>query len=277
MAKYNPGSIISEIRGSVGDDTYSKNAYGPYVKQKLTQTVRNTAYQLVIRDAITTANTDYKNLTDDQFKTWESYVEEHLRSNGLSNRIKISVFNEFCARYVNRALAGSTATGFDAYPPCNEFSTITNLIASGGTFVGTIETQNFNGSTTVAVYATQPLSPTVRSIPKSIYNFIGTVTVSSGSENVDLTAQYIERYPELGDGTDKRIGVMIKNIRTDNFAGGSKFYTNVLTDGTFPNPPEAGYQAILTYAVSQGFTLPSKVIQYWQNDLYKKSLGDQLH
>lgn len=273
MAKFNPGSLISEIRGSVGDDTYSKNAFGPYVKQKLTQTVRNTSFQILIRDAITDANIEYKNLTDDDFKTWTEFVRQHPESNRLSQRINISAYNEFCRRYVNRALMGSSSTGFSAEPACDQFSTMTNVVASVGMLTGTIKTQNYNGTATVAVYATPPLSPTIRSINPSLYNFIGTVNISSDSEDVDLTQLYLDRYQIFGDGLVKRIGIVVKNIRYDNFASGSKFTMNTVTDGTFPLVPPAGYQAILTYATSQGFTLPSIKVQYNQALLYQALLN----
>ena len=275
MAKFNPGSIISEIRGSVGDDTYSKNAFGPYVKQKLTQTVRNTSFQQVIRQAFIDGNDAYKLLTDEEFRSWNEFVDQHLRSNGLSQKIRISAYNEFISRYVNRALLSSSATGFDAQPPCNQFSIITDLVASGGTLTGTINTENFDGSTIVAVYATDLLSPTIRSINPSVYNFIGVIQPSSASESVDLTQMFVDRYPSFGDGSVKRIGVMIKNIRSENFAEGTKMYTNILTDGTFPAQVSTEYQAILTYAVSQAFTVPSIPVQYHQNFLLMtlKTLG----
>lgn len=275
MAKFNPGSLISEIRGSVGDDTYSKNAFGPYVKQKLTQTVRNTSFQQVIRQAFIDGNDAYKLLSDEEFKSWSEFVDQHLRSNGLSQRIRISAYNEFISRYVNRALLGSTATGFDAQPPCNQFSTITDLVASSGMLSATINTQNYDGTAVVAIYATEILSPTIRSINPSLYNFIGVLSLASGSDIVDLTQMYLDRYQAFGDGTVKRIGIMIKNIRDDNFAEGTKMYTNVLTDGTFPAEVSTEYQAILTYAGSQAFTVPSIPIQYQQNlfILAMQSLG----
>lgn len=267
MAKFNPASIISEIRGSVGNQTYSRNAYGPYVKGKLTQTVRNTPYQQKMRQALADGVTAYRSLSDEDYKSWLAYVEQKLKSNGLSRKIKLDVFNEYVGRYINAAIIDAMITSITPEPFVTEFSRISSVSQSGASLQIQVDTTNWTGSTNLAIYATAPLPTSVRAPSKSAYNLIGWSSLFSNSDVIDITEIYSNRYYQYQDGTPKRIFIAVKNINVDNLAASEKSYNQVVTDGTWPLPINSTYEAVINYAVANSITLPSQQIQYAQNSL----------
>ena len=267
MAKFNPASIISEISGSVGNQTYSRNAYGPYVKGKLTQTVRNTQYQQKMRQALADGVTAYRSLSDEDYKSWLAYVEQKLKSNGLSRKIKLDVFNEYVGRYINAAIIDTVITSITPGPFVTEFSRISSVSQSGTSLQIQVDTTNWTGSTNLAIYATAPLPTSVRAPSQSAYNLIGWSYLFSNSDIIDITDMYSNRYYQYQDGTPKRIFIAVKNINVDNLAASEKSYNQVVTDGTWPLPINPTYEAVINYAIANSITLPSQQIQYAQNAL----------
>jgi len=74
------GSIVSDIRGSVGDETYSRNQGGIYIRGRVTPTYTNTADQQAVRAAITALSQAWSStLTDGQRDSWRTYAHSNPR------------------------------------------------------------------------------------------------------------------------------------------------------------------------------------------------------
>lgn len=95
MAKFNEGALISEIRGSIADQTYSKNAAGPYVKSKLTQTNPNTSYQQIARDYFAFITTQWRTLTDANRNAWIAKAKEENSHHNITSNSHKAGFNFF--------------------------------------------------------------------------------------------------------------------------------------------------------------------------------------
>jgi len=95
MAKITEGSIISEIRGSVGLQTYSKNKAGAYVKAKINQTVTSTLYQLTYRDYMSQCVAGWKTLTDAERLEWASWAQLEPSHHNLPGTSTKAGFNFF--------------------------------------------------------------------------------------------------------------------------------------------------------------------------------------
>lgn len=102
------GAIVSEVRGSVGSRTFSKNAYGPYVKNKLVQTNPNTAKQRTYRNRVRNAVNAWRNLTEDERRMWKNWALENPRTNTLGKQVVLSGFNMFVSATLNRALVNAS-------------------------------------------------------------------------------------------------------------------------------------------------------------------------
>lgn len=106
------GAIVSEVRGSVGSRTFSKNAYGPYVKNKLIQTNPNTAKQQGKRSTFRNAVQAWQALTDDQRKLWRNWALENPTKNSLGKQVVLSGFNMFISCYMNKSTVGALSRPF---------------------------------------------------------------------------------------------------------------------------------------------------------------------
>jgi hypothetical protein len=73
MAKIRPGSIVGNIRGSIGATTYSQNRYGMYCRNRAIPTKVRNGYTERIRDAFSAVSQSYQLLpyeVKEQWRTW---------------------------------------------------------------------------------------------------------------------------------------------------------------------------------------------------------------
>ena len=104
MAHLTEGVIISEIRGSIGSRTFSKNAYGPYVKKKLVQTNPNTGFQITARQRFADAVALWQNYSQVQRQFWHDQAKDRCVVNSLGKRFRPTGYNLFIGSYCNRRL-----------------------------------------------------------------------------------------------------------------------------------------------------------------------------
>ena len=74
--------LLSRASGSVGPTVFSRNQHGTYTKPRVTPTDPNTALQIVVRSALATLTTRWRDtLTAAQRRSWDLYaVQVHLRN-----------------------------------------------------------------------------------------------------------------------------------------------------------------------------------------------------
>lgn len=240
MAIFTPSSLVSEIRGSVGEQTYSKNASGIYVKQKLTQTVTDTSFQAIRRAAMAEAVQAYQALTDSEYIAWTEFCKENPVKNRLGVKYIRSAYNEFVSRWLNKDVVDSPALSFSPYP--RVYSNLLNFAVTFGTEsmeVSWLYSANVTG-TALVIYATVPVSPAIRSINRSLYNVIHVIINPGVSGSLDVYDEYIARYSVSDADNGKRIGFAAKIVNTDNFADCERFYTNAIASSVFPSIPLPG-------------------------------------
>lgn len=237
MAKFTPSSIISEIRGSVGTVTYSKNRYGPIVKAKLVQTVTDTVYQQLRRDACAEGVAAWQSMSSSEALEWFDYVKSRKESNSLAHKFNRSAYNEVVSRYVNRSLVLSMDDDFPALPSVRRFPILDSI---------TFDTEEINinwhsfenpANTAIIIYASPPMSPGIHSInPNFVKALVGfNASTLSGSENV--FDDYVARFSPVPADEGKRIFFAIKALNTDNFADSPKSFNFATAPDIFPAEP----------------------------------------
>lgn len=70
MAKFTPGAIISEIRGTIASTTFSKNAAGAIIRNRVKPINRNSTAQNVVRQAFATISSLWRGLSQSQRNSW---------------------------------------------------------------------------------------------------------------------------------------------------------------------------------------------------------------
>lgn len=107
MAIITPSAIVSEIRGSVGTQTFSRNASRAYVKVRKTPTMPASLYRNLAKQALSDANDNWNSMTEATRNLWiaNAYLyESHSR---LGKTAGISGYSAFVRASINLHYAGS--------------------------------------------------------------------------------------------------------------------------------------------------------------------------
>lgn len=239
MAVITPSSLISEIRGSIGDVTYSRNRYGAYTKAKLIQPASNTAAQQLRRDALAEGVAAWQAIGDDEFTLWQKYVKEQLVSKNISRQIVRAAYNEFISRYVNRSLVDGVSSGFAPYPRARVSPIITSIAQATTSILLNYDCQQTPSNIALAIFATAPVSSTVRSFSKSAYKFLTYIEPTSQTDSTQLFSLLNALYSFTSADVGKRIAFSIKCVNTDNFAASQSHYSSMILESTtIAAPPQ---------------------------------------
>lgn len=117
MAFFTPSCLISEIRGSVGNQTFSRNAHGNIVKEKLVQTVTNTAKQIETRGVMADAVIAWQGLDDSERREWQQFAKLFPRKNSLGKQYILSGYGLFVSCYLNKINTGNLGNPLPVQPP----------------------------------------------------------------------------------------------------------------------------------------------------------------
>lgn len=141
MAVVKTGSIVTDIRGSVGDETYSRNQGGIYVRTRKGPGGTPTAKQTAITDAMSDLSQAWSDtLTEAQRSSWRQYANEHPRPNRWGTKLCTNGYTRFIAvnfpEYVRTSaiLRSSAPTAPPIRPPQFAFT----ILATGGQITVTL-------------------------------------------------------------------------------------------------------------------------------------------
>lgn len=86
MANIRTGSIVSDIRGKVGSEIYSRNRGGAYVKAYSGYTENWNARQIASQTALTAANSLWQSLTESERRQWDTFANSFDASSYFVNK-----------------------------------------------------------------------------------------------------------------------------------------------------------------------------------------------
>ena len=95
MANIITGSIVSEIRGSVGTESYSRNAYGPYVKARVAPSNPNTVPQQQAKLRMSEAVAAWQSLTNSERDMYISAARDRRSKNRLGLDVRVTGYTLF--------------------------------------------------------------------------------------------------------------------------------------------------------------------------------------
>jgi hypothetical protein len=231
MAVITPSSLISEIRGSVGDVTYSKNRSGPVVKQKLIQPPSNTPDQAAVRADLAAAVAAWQALSQEQQNKWMNFTEKQSVIKSLGRRMHRTGYNEFISRWQNRIAIGGSSTSFNPLPVVR-LNPIITAVNQGTTSI-TIDYDTLRpvGNCRLAVYATPPISAGINQVNPNFYRIIGSFEPTQQVDTHELYTMYTNKFPLTTPDIGKKIGFAIRAINTDNYAAGGFFFVQIIISG----------------------------------------------
>lgn len=217
MAVITPSSIISEIRGSIGDQTYSKNRSGAYVKQKLIQPASDTPAQQNIRAAVTQANSFWKALTPSVQKSFEVYALENARAKSISRKVRLAGYNEYVSRWLNMFVTGSFNSSFNPYPKLSALVNISSIVIGFQSItLNWTATETLNDHWLI-LQCTAPTSSGVTSFNGRLHRTVLATEISGTSGSVEFYFDYISVFPILITDVGSKINVKASLISPINW------------------------------------------------------------
>jgi hypothetical protein len=112
MAIITPSANISEIRGSVGAQTFSRNHWRAYVKARTSPVQPDTASQVNMRTLLSNASQAWRDLTNEERLNWIQFANDTNTHSRLGSSHKLTGFNAFSRQHVLNALGCAEQTSF---------------------------------------------------------------------------------------------------------------------------------------------------------------------
>lgn len=132
MAVVRLGSLVQDIRGSVGEETYSRGQGGIVVRQRKGPGGVPNANQLSITDTMTVLSAAWSDtLTEENRETWQTYAKQFPRANRWGERSLRNGYTRFIAINFNRHVEDGTIATVIA-PTCPPFN-LPNMVLTATT------------------------------------------------------------------------------------------------------------------------------------------------
>ncbi len=221
MAKF-LSHVFTDLRGSVGDTTYSRGRNGLYARKKTVPTQPRSTAQRQVHARFTAITQGYRALSDAQQAAWRALGAQMSRTDSLGIAYTLTGGQAYAS--VN-GLLGTLGTAPVSDAPAEAATApplpaVTLTANRSGTPTGALAmpltaATAYNG-VNVQVYATPPLSAGVHFISDGIYRLIE-VAVNLPAAPLDLASAYAAKFgsPPVGS----RVAVKLVPVTATGFAG----------------------------------------------------------
>lgn len=122
MAKIKFGMMMTDARGKLGGQVFSKNRSGSFVRTKVTPSNPRTSAQMASRSILGTLSAGWNALTNAQRASWNGAVEAWQKTNVFGDTIKPSGKNLYTA--LNKNLLQSSQSAISTAPQKVDLPTI---------------------------------------------------------------------------------------------------------------------------------------------------------
>lgn len=222
------GAMMTDARGALGGQVFSKNRGGAYVRTKVTPVNPRSTAQIAVRNRLTTLSQQWRGLTGDQRNAWRAAVSLFAKTDIFGDVKNPSGANLFIKINSNLLMIGQAVI----ISPPSSLSVLTTVVqvlqaddsdqslkltCSGAVPAGTY----------MVIRATPPMSPGVKFIKSQLRNV--TIIAPAGLAQQDFIAPYISKYGGLGS-INQRITaeVFFVNSVTGVQSGRQTLFANVI-------------------------------------------------
>lgn len=196
MALVKFGAGVSEMRGKEGGVIYSRNAYGAYMKTKVSPTNPQTSYQQTQRSLMGTLAQLWATLSAANKAGWDSLGDQVTRINVFGDQTTYKGFGLFMRLNRNLQIIGEDPITTAPTLPTFSNLELTAMSANATTpaITLTFTPTPLQANEYLVVYAT-PNIVTGRTFVKNLYRFILADDAAASVLNI-YDAAWISRYPE---------------------------------------------------------------------------------
>ena len=208
MAKVKFGNGVSEIRGSIAGNTYSRGSYGAYIRNRVTPRNPNTASQQAVRAGLADISQTWRGLTSAQREQWNTQAPNFSNTNIFGDSQALTGFNFYGK--INKNIQVAEGSAITVPPVLASVTGITSMSVVADTTAGTMAmtfSPAIPATQKLVVWATAPQSAG-KNFVKSEYRIIQ-ILDSSDSSPADLAAAYIVKFGAL-PGVNSKVFVKVR-------------------------------------------------------------------
>lgn len=197
---YTNGAIITDVRGSIGGQTYSKNRYGKFVCNKYSPTNMRTAAQQLNRRLLAQSVYSWRNLSEHERLSWNSAAMYLKGYNCFGDSFSYTAYQCYIkCNTIYLYLHGDSLTSCPAIfrpSPLKTFSFTINLESQLFMFDYSLFSDS---DTAIMLYATKPLAQG-RKPKKSDYRrfFVNFDSSLLDSDVTNAYVSYFGSFPSVG-------------------------------------------------------------------------------
>lgn len=213
MAKFTPGAIISEIRGTIASTTFSKNASGAIIRNRVTPINRNTTAQSNQRQIFANISSSWRGLTQAQRDSWIEATPDFPYQDSLGQTKFLTGAQLFQKLNLNIIQLGGTMieeapaqTSFPDFAVGTVAGTTTTLTAA-------FTPDPIPAGFSAFFYATRPLSAGKQFVSKSDFKLVQ-IEDAAAISPADLFTSYESKVASLGDASGKKVFVEMRLVET---------------------------------------------------------------
>lgn len=221
MAKLLPVGA-SDIRGSQGGTTWSRNRYGLYTRNRVSPVQPRTDYQLDIRAKLQTVSATWRTLTQAQRTAWDELARYVILTDSLGQPYSPTGHQLYCSCNINLLLDGQpTITAPPSSIPSVPTPTNVTVTATAGqTPALTVAWTGGSADYDAFIYATAPVGLGRKFIPPNWLKLIYT-TGGAGTPAANVLTQWQARFGTVPEGGTAKVVIAVRLVDPNTgFAGG---------------------------------------------------------
>lgn len=193
MAKVKFSDAVTDMRGKVGGNVYSRNHYGAFKRIKVTPVNPSTSRQQVVRAFLGTRSAAWRGLTSAQQEGWRNAATNFPRTNVFGDTIQLTGSSLYVSLNQNLSNAGQANISDAPVPAAQPDYAVTAVTVDDSDNTSTVTASGaVPTGHTLMVMATTQMSAG-RNFFKGRYRLISTVAAATAS-GFDINAAYVAKF-----------------------------------------------------------------------------------
>lgn len=225
MATITPSSVVAEAKGSIGNQVYSRNAYGPYVKARVTPTNPSTARQLDWRGRLSDAIAAWQSLPLDEKQWYQAQADQRTVHSRIGKRETITAYNLFVRHYLLQTKSGGGGIIGAPVSIMNEKYELLSLALDTTVFEISVNGIAVPGETYLTIKAGAARGPGRLSFNPSTIILIEEALQPTGSpEVIDITAAYVAQHGSIAGLAGQLVTIGIQTFNANSGERSQNFF-----------------------------------------------------
>ena len=212
MALIKFGMVVSDARGKLGGQVFSKNRQGSYVRTKVTPVNAQTPFQQAVRDRLASFSAQWRALSEAQRNAWNAAAPAFEGTNVFGDTVAPTGKNLFTRLNMNLVNIGNPPITEPPTPAEVNTAGIQGVTAMASGSIVLVTLSNEVTGSGVIVSGTAPLSAGINFFKNRVRQ-IDSLGVIPGTE-LDESAQWSNKFGELIAGQKLAFKLVFVNATT---------------------------------------------------------------